>query len=302
MEGIEATLAELVRTRPSRAATGFAPSGRVSTHQWGANRSVFLGRGMEFAESRAYAPGDDVRSIDWRVTARTGETHTKLYQEERERPVLLMVDMRAMMQFGTRVQFKAHLAAKVAAMLSWVGHDGGDRVGGLILTRAGVRDHRAERTRRSVLRFLEAFCEETRLDRDAGSETSLAQGLRRLRHICRPGSLAFVISDFSGLDDIAAQELRRLASHTHVTLIEVTDPLDAMLPPHAGRISDGGVAVALDRVPRRQLADYAARFADRQARLDALARQHGMALHRLTTSDDPARILHPVRQKKRPAA
>ncbi len=294
MDGIIATLPDLIRTRPARGLTGFAPSGRVSTHQWGANRSIFLGRGMEFAEARAYQPGDDVRSIDWRVTARTGQPHTKLFQEERERPVALLLDLRAMMQFGSRVRFKSHLAAEVAAELAWVGHDGGDRVGGLILTRAGQRSFGAARTRRAILRFLEAISEETAPDRPPAGEITLADGLRRLRRTCRPGTLAFVISDFNDFDEDAARELRRLSAHTHVTSIQISDALDAALPPHAGRISNGDAAIALTAVKPRDLAAYAEAFSARQARLAQLSRQNGMAFHALTTPEPAASILYPT--------
>lgn len=293
MQGIIATLPELIRARPARGLTGFAPSGRVSTHQWGANRSIFRGRGMEFAESRAYQPGDDVKSIDWRVTARTGQPHTKLFQEERERPVHILIDLRAMMQFGTRVRFKSHLAAEVAAMLAWVGHDGGDRVGGLILTRQGVLDFKAARPRKSVLRFLEALSDQTRPDLPAGTEVSLAYGLRRLRRVCRPGTLAFVISDFSDFDDDAAKELRRLGNVAHVTNVQITDPLDGALPPNAGRISDGQNALSLSSLSKRDLQNYAQQFAARGAGLARLSRHHAMALHHLGTGDDPAAILSP---------
>ncbi|WP_371168870.1 DUF58 domain-containing protein [Aliiroseovarius sp. 2305UL8-7] len=301
MQGITTTLNELVRARPPRGLTGFAPSGRVSTHQWGANRSIFRGRGMEFAESRAYQPGDDVKSIDWRVTARTGLPHTKLFQEERERPVHILLDLRSMMQFGTRVRFKSHLAAEVAAMLSWVGHDGGDRVGGLILTRQGVLDFRAARTRKAVLRFLESVAEQTATDLEAGDEVSLANGLRRLRKSCRPGTLAFVISDFNDLDDNAAKELRRLSGTAHVTNIQISDPLDAALPSQAGRISDGDLALSLGSVTKAELQNYAAQFVARRSRLDRISRQNAMAIHHLQTSDDPATILHP-KERKRSAA
>lgn len=293
LQGIAASLPDLLRTRPQRGRTGFAPAGAVLTHEWGVNRSVFLGRGMEFAESRVYQPGDDVKSIDWRVTARTGQAHTKLFQEERERTVLILLDTRAMMQFGTRTRFKANLACEVAAMLAWVGHDGGDRVGGLIMTRDGHRDFRAQRTRRSVLGFLEAMCEETRPERNSGQEIALAEALRRLRHLCRPGHLAFVISDFADLDPAAETELRHLAAKGHVTTIQVTDLLDAALPPGGGRISDGRSAMALAALSRRTLAEYHNQFKDRQARLEDLCRKHRMVCHFLQTQDDPARILHP---------
>lgn len=290
--GVEASTAELIRTRPPRATSGFAPSGRVSTHQWGTNRSVFRGRGMEFAESREYQPGDDVRSIDWQVTARTGRTHTKLFQEERERPVHILLDLREMMQFGSRVRFKSHLAAEIAAKLAWIGHDGGDRVGGLILTRSGVRDFRGARTRRAVLRFIEAIAEETRLDRKPGKELSLADGIRRLRHECRPGALAFIVSDFADFDKRCEQELRRLSKSPHVTNIMVTDPLDSELPPRGGRISDGDRAVSLSGLRRHALQDYSTAFNERQERLELTCRQRAMAFHALSTPDDPKSLLY----------
>ncbi len=293
LRGIVATLPDLVRVRPQRGLAGFAPSGRVATHQWGANRSIYRGRGMEFAESRLYQPGDDVKSIDWRVTARTGHTHTKLFQEERERPIVILTDLRAMMQFGTRSRFKSHLAAEVAAMMAWTGHDGGDRVGGLVLTRDGLRDFRPARTRRSVLGLLEALSEETRLERVSGAEVTLAQALRRLRHRNRPGTLAFVISDFSDLSDEAETELRHLAVNAHVTNIQITDPFDAALPPRGGRLTDGEQALAVSVLGGRKLERYAQDFEARRERLKLVSRHHGMVCHFLQTPDDPASILRP---------
>ncbi|MCR9134688.1 MAG: DUF58 domain-containing protein [Alphaproteobacteria bacterium] len=290
--GIEASTSELIRARPPRTVTGFAPSGRVSTHQWGTNNSVFRGRGMEFAESREYQPGDDVKHVDWKVTARTGRAHTKLFQEERERPVHILLDLRNMMHFGSRIRFKSHLAAEIAAQLAWVGHDGGDRVGGLILTRRGVRDFRAARTRRGVLRFIDAISDETRLARENADELSLAQGIRRLRHECRPGALAFVISDFSDFDETCEQELRRLSKSPHVTNILITDPLDSELPPRGGRISDGHKALSLSGLKRTALHDYAEAFRQRRQRLEQSCRQRGMAFHALSTSDNATSILH----------
>ncbi len=302
--GIVAELHELIHARPSKAVTGFAPSGKVSTHQWGSNQSVFKGRGMEFAESRGYQAGDDVRNIDWRVTARTGKTHTKLFQEERERPVHLLVDMRPMMQFGTRVRFKSNLAAVVAAQLAWVGHDGGDRVGGQILTSEGIDDFRAARTRRAVLRFLEALSLNTQLKTDSEESPNntkeqpltLAQGIHRLRKSCRPGTLAFVISDFSDFDEHAIQELVRLSAHTHVTAIQISDALDQSLPAQ-GRLSDGQSVVALGALSKQQLALYEQAYHNRQQQLDKICRQNGIVLHHLQTNDDPNQILKPRRQR-----
>lgn len=300
LTGITATLPELIRVRPDKGVTGFSPAGKVSTHQWGSNQSVFKGRGMEFAESRGYQAGDDVRNIDWRVTARTGKTHTKLFQEERERPVNLLVDMRAMMQFGTRTRFKSNLAASVAAQLAWVGYDGGDRVGGQILTRWGIEDFRAARTRRAVLHFLEALSVQTQIEpkvkHPQGQPLSLAQGIQRLQKVCRPGSLVFIISDFSDFNQQTAQALVRLSSNTHVTAIQISDVLDRSLPPQ-GRITDGQSVVALDGLSQQQRKQYETAYHDRQQQLTKIGRQNGIVIHHLQTTDSVDSILRPRRQR-----
>ncbi|WP_322867530.1 DUF58 domain-containing protein [Aquicoccus sp. G2-2] len=294
LQGIHATLPELIRARPARKNTGFAPGGRVTTHQWGANRSVFRGRGMEFDESRSYQPGDDVRAIDWRVTARTGTVHTKQFHEERDRPVHLLLDLRPMMRFGTRVRFKAHLAAEIAAMLAWVGHDGGDSIGGFILAPSELVYVAPTRTRRGLLSFLERIVEiGTAPGTEPATPPTLSNALHRTRRTCRPGTLVFVISDYADYDDTTDKELRRLGLHTHVTNIFVSDPLDAVLPPAGGRLTDGERAVRVAGLGRRALDSYALSFAERQARVARAARRRGMAFHTITTPDDPKTLLHP---------
>lgn len=295
--GIEISNLELIRARPPRNMTGFAPSGRVHTHQWGSNQSNFFGRGMEFAESRSYQPGDDVKNIDWRVTARTGEPHTKLFQEERERPVYILLDMRSMMQFGSRKRFKSNLAAEIAAQLAWVGHDGGDRVGGLILTRTGIRDFRVARTRRSVLQFIEAMAEETRLGVEPGQEVGLAEALKRLGNRCQPGSLVFVVSDFYDLNAAAETELKHFAGRSHTITIMVNDPLDQALPSGGGRISNGSSVLALAGLGRKPLQEYTNDFLSRQQSLATLCRKTGIVFHSIATSDDPKSLLNPKRPR-----
>ena len=115
---------------------------RVNSLQTGAYVSHFRGRGMEFDESRPYQPGDDPRSIDWRVTARSTTAYTKLFREERERPVLVMVDLRANMHFATRGCFKSVNASRAGALLAWSAHHRGDRLGGLIFGDTGVHRYR----------------------------------------------------------------------------------------------------------------------------------------------------------------
>ncbi|MGR7994830.1 MULTISPECIES: DUF58 domain-containing protein [unclassified Xanthobacter] len=298
--GLVASLDELLAMRPAEGVGGFAPGGKVRTHQFGGHRSAFRGRGMEFDEVRAYQPGDDIRTIDWRVTARTGRTHTKLFQEERERPVLLLVDARTGMRFGTRDCFKSVLAARAAALLTWVAIAGGDRVGGVVLTPFGLTAYRPERSRRRILHFVKAVADATAegfgREAAAGEAPALASALAHLRSAARPGTLVFLLSDFEDFDGAAARELNRLAQSSQVTALFTYDDLEARLPPRgAYRISDGDAVATLDTTRPALTAAYAERFALRRGRIEQFCRQHGMAFLPLRTGQNVGDILHPER-------
>ncbi|MEZ5787937.1 MAG: DUF58 domain-containing protein [Xanthobacteraceae bacterium] len=289
----------LVRSRPDRRTTGFAPGGKVRTHQFGTNRSVFRGRGMEFDEARIYQPGDDARSIDWRVTARTGKMHTKLFHEERERPVLILADLRASMHFGTRTQFKSVLAATIAAELAWVGIDGGDRVGGFILLPNGVRSFPATRNISAMLRLLKALSDGTQpVDEPDGEaeERPLHAAVDRLRQVSRPGTLVFIVSDFADFDERTERAIKRLSLHAHVTNVLVYDQLDEMLPHGNQRISDGDHVTLLAALGRGAIEDHARSFRDRRDRLERICRQRGMSFLAIPTAASARDVLAPHRK------
>ena len=158
---------------------------------------------------------------------------------------------------------------------------------------------------RSLLQFLKALAEATQEEVPEGEvpEVALDVTLDRLRHVSRPGTLVFVISDVAGFDEKAERALRRLSLHAHVTNILVYDQLDTMLPAGRQRISDGLEAVALGALSRKQLDDYAQAFADRRERIERLCQTRGMAFHALATSDDPRAVLQPHQKRaKRPAS
>lgn len=204
----------------------------------GGQRSNFRGRGIEFEEVRGYQPGDDIRAIDWRVTARTGAAHTKLFHEERERPVLLVVDQRASMQFGSQHCFKIVLAAEMAALIAWSALSNNERVGGLLMRDRDHWEMRPKNSRRTVLTLLSALAETPqKIDPDAHTQERFSALLRNVRRVARPGSSVFLISDFDGADhETAKEELFQLARHVEITAIHCSDPLESSLPP-AGRYS-----------------------------------------------------------------
>ncbi|MDD5114985.1 MAG: DUF58 domain-containing protein, partial [Methylobacter sp.] len=148
-ERISVSLKTLINLAGPAASLNLQPAS-IRSRQSGGYVSRFKGRGMEFDETRLYQPGDDIRSIDWRVTARTGKTHTKLFREERERPVFIAVDDRAAMHFATRGVFKSVLAAKLAGLLAWTAQHHGDRMGGQIFSDNSCRELKPQNGRHAV--------------------------------------------------------------------------------------------------------------------------------------------------------
>jgi len=249
--------------------------------------SAFKGRGMEFDEARPYQPGDDIRSIDWRVTARTGKTHTKVFREERERPVLLWVDYRRSMFFGTQNYFKSVLAAKTAALLAWSTVQHGDRLGGLIFSENLHQELRPQRGKAGTLHFIKKLCQHPAWDdyqQTPHDEISGAQALHRLRRVARPGSLIFLISDFRYLDSSAESSLAQLSRHNDVVMLFISDPLEAQLPP-AGfyRVSDGDNEINLNTRNTDNRNEYARRFQQHEQSFRDLSNKLGMYFLNIAT-------------------
>lgn len=207
----------------------------------GETRSRFRGRGMEFEEVRRYQAGDDIRTIDWRVSARTGGTYTKLFCEERERPVHILVDQRSPLFFGSNQQFKSVLAAELAAAIAWAALAGSDRIGGQIIGDNRESDIRAKRNKQAVLKLLHDLSELNQsLPSDTVPSNSLSNALKECQRITRPGTAIFIISDFHDFDASSAKALSNLGRHCDIHALHVYDPLEERLPLNgAAAISDG---------------------------------------------------------------
>ena len=184
----------------------------------GMRRARQRGRGVEFDEVRAYAAGDDVRAIDWRVTARSGTPHTKLFHEDREQPILVAVDLRATMKFGSTHSFKSVMAAHVGALALWSGLQAGERIGGAVLGDHTLHDTRPKRSQHAVLNMIGDLVAEGAPNPGIDSmQQTLGSLLEQLERIARPGTRIFLISDFHDLfeaDHLAP--LRRLARKTQI--------------------------------------------------------------------------------------
>lgn len=290
---VRVSLASLLDLRHCSLGLDLRPH-RVLASTSGSYISPFKGRGMEFDEVRPYMQGDDVRTIDWRVTARSGRPHTKLFREERERAVLLWVDLRAPMFFGTRGAFKSVRAAQAAAILGWRTLDLGDRLGALIFDEARhdeLRPRRGQPPFLHLLRRLTGHPAWQRADRqldEAASSQSLNQSLLRLRRVAQPGGLVVLLSDFTGFDGQAAAHLAQLSRHNDMVFVGINDPMESELPPAGSyRVSDGRTFVDVDSADPVRRAQYRQRFAEHRAGIEDFCRGHGVTFLPLSTGDDP---------------
>ena len=251
---------EIDELTTARFAAALAPLNfrRVAqTQLFGNIRSALRGRGLEFEEVRAYQAGDDVRAIDWRVTARHGKPFTKLFREEREKPLLIVVDQRQPMFFGSRHCFKSKLAAYLGAWLAWSGLNQGDRIGGLIIGNRERREIRPRRSRKTAMAWLNTLLNFNRaLQRDThliNSEQSFVEALADLRRIAKPGSSLYLISDFYGCEHPQVREhLHAIARHCEITALFIYDALERELPPPAlYAVTDGSARVTIDSGGRK---------------------------------------------------
>jgi len=236
----------------------------------GSHISKHKGRGVDFEEFRAYQPGDDIRQIDWRVTARTGRPFTKVFREERERPVIIGCDQSHNMFFGSQVAFKSVVAAEAAAIICWTTVDNGDRVGGVVFSDTQQELVKPRRSKRSALRFLDTLARynqdlvQHHTDDQVAGENYLQQALEQIYRITRPGSNVYLISDFQGFNERCRQYLHQLAIHNSVTCIFIYDALEENLPiPGVYSITDGNQRSTINTYRKSIRSLYHDQFSDR---------------------------------------
>jgi uncharacterized protein (DUF58 family) len=286
---IQPELAELVALRARAAALAAGARRRSADRAAGTRHSPFRGRGMDYAESRAYAAGDDVRHIDWRLTARAGELHTKLFAAERERTSALLLDTSLALQFGTRVCFKSVQAARLGALFAWFAQSEGDRVCAAAFGRRAAQLP-AHGTQRGVLRVLKALCEWS-LPAATPALQPLAKAADALDRTLRAGAHVLLLLDASSLDEDGLRSLLRLRRHHDVIAAVLVDPLEReALPPGRYRVQTSAGERLLE-VPRSGRPDWQLALRERHAlALQALQRA-GVGARLVSTREDPVPAL-----------
>ncbi|OOG53973.1 hypothetical protein B0E47_12350 [Rhodanobacter sp. B05] len=279
------SLAELIALRSRVGHVHMAPlSTRAARH--GQQSSRLYGRGMDYAESRVYQAGDDVRRLDWRLTARSGRLHTKLFQEDREGCLLILLDTHASMVFGTRQRFKSVQAARSAALAAWYATHAGERVG--VLAFGGV-DHllRPQAGPRGALAVCGALAQW-----DAGPRLERSQALSdvlmRAAQVSHGASRVLLISDGFSCDPAARQRLLDLTRRAAVSVLVVADPLElALAPPGRYPLEHAGERREVLLQSARQRSDFQRTLGTGVRRLAGLASSLGLRSASIDTTADP---------------
>lgn len=278
---------QLVALRDLASAVPLRRQRKVLNNQSGSHLSAIRGRGLEYSEVRHYQPGDDIRAMDWRVTARTGSPHIKVFQEEKERPLLLVCDLRAGMHFGTRRTFKQVLAADLCALLAWAGLLAGDRIGALLFNDEQEIDLRPKTGSKQVLQLINQLSQLPATPaRDPQQRmTEICQHLHR---IARPGTGIWFMSDWDGYDNSQQALLHDLTRHCDLTAIHLYDPLEAELPPPGTYdVSDGQRRQQLDSRDPQQRQRWHDEFEQRTRQLQQQLNAMRVPFISIATSDDP---------------
>lgn len=290
LAGAYVTLSDLLAIRYRRPVHA-VPSAIRRGDRAGTRLSKLRGRGIDFSEVRQYQPGDDIRTIDWRVTARKNKPHTKVFREERERPTLVVVDQTQSLFFGSQVRLKSVAAAEFAALAAWQALAGEDRVGGLVIGNTATGSHKPLRSVRTVVRLLADLADANRaLGRDTRLDSAerYLDSLLQIRRLVHTGYRVLVVSDFLTATSAWQDTLRALSRHNQITALQVRDPLERELPP-AGRytVTDGAARWQFHTGNRQLRRRYAQRYEQHETQFASFCAAYTIR-HLCRATDDPA--------------
>lgn len=286
--GVYADFDDLVRLRAHASGFSFLPRQPVHSILAGRYASRLRGRGLNFEELRAYLPGDDTRNIDWKVTARSSEPYVRVYTEEKDRPVWLLIDQRVSMFFASRGRMKSVVAAEAAAVAAWRALAQGDRCGAIVIGDDGLAVIPPRRSEETVSRILREVVRHNRsldatLDR-APAPGRLDEALERCAALAPHDCLVCLVSDGYGVTADSRRYVTTIGRHNDVLMAFIYDRMEAELP-SAGALSfvDAEGAIAFDSSRNRWREAFRDDFDARLANLEELSRKHAIPLLPLDT-------------------
>lgn len=288
--GVYANLDDLIRIQFKARDFSFLPQQPVSSILSGRYGSRLRGRGLNFEELRRYLPGDDIRTIDWKVTARTRSPYVRVNTEEKDRAVLLIVDQRINMFFGTRDKLKSVTAAQLAALGAWRAVGVGDRVGAVVFDDTDLVDFRPQRSQNAVMSILGAVVKKNhalRADTDAEQGPGmLNRALETAFQLITHDTLVVMISDFFGVDEETERLTARLAEHNDVLGLLVHDPIRLQPAAQSLNVTDGSKQMELDLASDRVREILAKDYGDEQAHITHFLRKLAAPLLMISNQGD----------------
>lgn len=291
--GVYASLRDLVASQRRASGFSFLPRQPVHSLLAGRHASRLRGRGLNFEEIRRYQMGDDIRQIDWKVTARTRKTHSRVFTEERERTTLLLVDQRVTMFFGSVKNMKSVTAAEAAALGAWRVLAQKDRVGALVFNDSRIEEIRPQRSRSTVMRILHAVVQQNHeLSVTGGTHANpgmFNEVLRRCDRLAKHDFLICIISDAYGHDEESRQLITRIAWHNDVLFAFIHDPLEVELPAVGPLVfGDGRQQLEVDTGKSRFRERFRTTFAEERAAGRKFLLQRETPVLPLSTGEDVA--------------
>lgn len=284
--GLYIDVAELINLQHCVAGLPLQGSHTVNSSLVGRHKSVLRGRGLNFEELRRYKVGDDTRHMDWKVTKRTGKPHVRVYAEERECPVLLLVDQRLSMFFGSKRVMKSVAAAELTALLAWHALAKGDRIGGLVFGDNAIAQLRPRQSPRQVLQLFTLLADYSKrlCEEKTSKPQQLNVVLQRALNLAKQNSRVYVISDFDGADSVTGELLTQLNTRNKVTIGFIHDPLEQQLP-KAGNlaVSDGEYQLEIDTNNEALRDEFEQFFAQRLRRAKNFLDQLGISILPINT-------------------
>ncbi|MCQ8878620.1 DUF58 domain-containing protein [Pseudoalteromonas shioyasakiensis] len=267
----------------------FLPKQHSNSVLAGRHSSRIRGRGLSFEELRDYRVGDDIRSIDWRVTARTGKPHVRIYAEEKDRSALIIVDQRINMFFGSKLNMKSVTAAEAAAICAYRILEQGDRVGGVVFNDSTINSFKPSKKPQSLEQFIHTLSQfNLALNCElAAPAMQLNQPLQAATRLISHDQMIIIISDFDQVDEATEQYLSQMAAHNDVILCLVTDSINQDLPEDLNlNVSDGQQQITLDTSNKKLHNKLQTTFTARTNKVKSWQQQLGITVIELDASQD----------------
>jgi len=286
-QGVYVTLSELLKFGYMPKNFNIRPNGAVLSRLSGRHRSGMRGRGMDFSEMKQYVQGDDTRNIDWKATRRTGKPYIRVYNEEKDRNVWLVLSQMNTMFFGSKERMKSVSAAHVAALMAFKALETGDRVGAIVYNNDDVKFFKATSSKNNIVQIMTEIERQNRLLKATNSNNhtvKLSEALKTLSALAKHDDLVVLIGDGRAIDEESARQITRINAHNDVIGVLVYDPMEEEIFPSSSLfLTDGAETTDLNSADRSFQKRYKERRQSIKSRFRHLSRKNAMPVVTINT-------------------